>query len=162
MIIENNSIAAIVINRNHRSGMRHDKVVMTNGVFDILHSGHIHSLREAKKLGDVLVVAVNSDESVRRLKGPSRPVVRLPDRMAVLDALEMVDYVVPFIGDSPEGVICNILPDVLAKGEDYKGKWIAGSKCVTENGGRVVLIPLLDGRSTTGIINTAVNLRNNQ
>jgi len=156
MIIDNPSIAAVVINRNERYNNKNRKVVMTNGCFDILHAGHVHSLRQAKAMGDVLVVAVNSDASVQRLKGKSRPVVKLADRMAVLDALESVDYVVPFTEDTPETLICNVLPDVLVKGGDYKVHQIAGHKCVLEHGGRVEIVPLLDGKSTTGVIKTAI------
>jgi len=132
---------------------------MTNGCFDIIHAGHVHLLREAKKLGDVLVVAINSDASVTRLKGSSRPVVRLIDRLAVLDAIEFVDYVVTFVGDDPNAVICEIMPDILVKGEDYADKVISGSECVMDNGGRIEIIKFLEGRSTTGIINTAINLK---
>jgi len=155
MILEIGSIAPALTQRERRHGRT---VVMTNGCFDILHAGHIYSLREAKALGDVLVVAVNSDSSVRKLKGDTRPVVRLADRMAVLDALEMVDYVVSFGDETPERLICEVLPDVLAKGGDYKVHEIAGHRCVQANGGRVVIMPLLDGKSTTKMIEKVVEL----
>jgi len=156
MIIEHSTAHIIIDNIERR---QKKTIVMTNGCFDIIHAGHVHLLREAKKLGDVLVVAINSDASVTRLKGSSRPVVRLIDRLAVLDAIEFVDYVVTFVGDDPNAVICEIMPDILVKGEDYADKVISGSECVMDNGGRIEIIKFLEGRSTTGIINTAINLK---
>lgn len=129
-----------------------EKVVMTNGCFDILHSGHCQYLRQARSLGDRLIVAVNDDASVRRLKGDSRPVNAVSDRMEVLAALGSVDWVVPFSEDTPRRLISEILPDVLVKGGDYKPEEIAGAKEVTEAGGRVEILPFRDGCSTSGII----------
>lgn len=128
------------------------KVVFTNGCFDILHAGHVGYLNEAAKCGDILVVGLNSDASVKRLKGESRPVNNQADRASVLCALECVDYVVIFEEDTPYDLIKAIKPDVLAKGADYKKEEIAGYDIVEANGGEVALIPLLDDHSTSGII----------
>ena len=110
---------------------------MTNGCFDILHAGHVAYLEEAKSLGDRLIVAVNDDDSVRRLKGESRPVNALEDRMLVLAGLAAVDWVVPFADDTPAALIAALLPDVLVKGGDYRPEEIAGAREVLENGGEV-------------------------
>ncbi|MFC0180692.1 bifunctional D-glycero-beta-D-manno-heptose-7-phosphate kinase/D-glycero-beta-D-manno-heptose 1-phosphate adenylyltransferase HldE [Thorsellia kenyensis] len=131
---------------------RGEKIVMTNGCFDILHSGHVSYLAEARRLGSRLIVAVNSDESVSRLKGPSRPINRLEQRMQVLAALEAVDWVVPFAEDTPERVISKILPDLLVKGGDYKVEEIAGGKQVIAAGGEVKVLHFEPGISTTQII----------
>jgi len=129
-----------------------ERIVMTNGCFDILHAGHVAYLEEAKRLGDRLIVAVNDDASVARLKGPTRPVIPLAERMAVLAALECVDWVVPFGEDTPERLICKVLPDVLVKGGDYRPEQIAGHACVTRNGGRVEVLRFVPGASTSAII----------
>ncbi len=139
----------IAIKDAHAHG---ERVVMTNGCFDILHAGHITYLEEAKKLGDRLIVAVNDDASVARLKGASRPINSLQQRMAVLAGLNAVDWVVPFSEDTPERLICHLLPDVLVKGGDYKISDIAGGKCVLNNGGEVKVLSFVEGCSTTGII----------
>ncbi|MFD1803945.1 bifunctional D-glycero-beta-D-manno-heptose-7-phosphate kinase/D-glycero-beta-D-manno-heptose 1-phosphate adenylyltransferase HldE [Mixta tenebrionis] len=131
---------------------RGEKVVMTNGVFDILHAGHVSYLSNARKLGDRLIVAVNSDASTKRLKGDSRPVNPLENRMIVLGALEAVDWVVSFEEDTPQRLIAGILPDLLVKGGDYKPEEIAGSKEVWDNGGEVRVLNFEDGISTTNII----------
>ncbi|QZN94936.1 bifunctional D-glycero-beta-D-manno-heptose-7-phosphate kinase/D-glycero-beta-D-manno-heptose 1-phosphate adenylyltransferase HldE [Symbiopectobacterium purcellii] len=133
--------------------LRGEKIVMTNGVFDILHAGHVSYLANARKLGDRLIVAVNSDDSTSRLKGPTRPVNALAQRMAVLSALGAVDWVVPFEEDTPQRLIAGILPDILVKGGDYKPEDIAGSKEVWANGGDVQVLNFEDGCSTTNIIN---------
>jgi D-beta-D-heptose 7-phosphate kinase/D-beta-D-heptose 1-phosphate adenosyltransferase len=135
-----------------------ETVVMTNGCFDILHAGHVHYLAQARQLGDRLIVAVNSDDSVRRLKGPSRPLNPLDKRMAVLAGLEAVDWVVPFGEDTPERLICKLLPDVLVKGGDYQVEQIAGHRCVLDNGGRVLILDFLDNCSTTALIQAMRNL----
>lgn len=129
-----------------------EKVVFTNGCFDILHSGHVRYLNEAAKRGDRLVVAVNSDESVKQLKGDSRPIVGLTGRMELLSALSCVDWVVPFSEDTPERLICKLLPDVLVKGGDYQPDQIAGAKCVWDNGGEVAVLSFWEGYSTTNIV----------
>lgn len=133
---------------------RGEKIVMTNGCFDILHAGHVSYLANARKLGDRLIVAVNTDESVRRLKGPGRPVNPTDRRMTVLAALGAVDWVVPFAEDTPQRVISEILPDLLVKGGDYKPQDIAGYEEVTANGGEVLVLNFEDGCSTTDIIKT--------
>ncbi|HHQ6436683.1 TPA: bifunctional D-glycero-beta-D-manno-heptose-7-phosphate kinase/D-glycero-beta-D-manno-heptose 1-phosphate adenylyltransferase HldE [Yersinia enterocolitica] len=138
---------------------RGEKVVMTNGIFDILHAGHISYLANARKLGDRLIVAVNSDASTKRLKGEKRPVNPLDQRMIVLGALEAVDWVVPFEEDTPQRLIADILPDLLVKGGDYKPDEIAGSAEVWAAGGEVKVLNFEDGVSTTNIIQSIKNGR---
>ncbi|MBN2647568.1 MAG: bifunctional D-glycero-beta-D-manno-heptose-7-phosphate kinase/D-glycero-beta-D-manno-heptose 1-phosphate adenylyltransferase HldE [Thiotrichales bacterium] len=128
------------------------KVVLTNGCFDLLHSGHVRYLDEASKLGDRLVVAVNSDASVQALKGPSRPVVPLQNRMELLAALSCVDWVIPFSEATPERLICELGPDVLVKGGDYQPQQIAGANCVWAKGGEVKVLHFWEGFSTSKII----------
>jgi D-beta-D-heptose 7-phosphate kinase/D-beta-D-heptose 1-phosphate adenosyltransferase len=127
-------------------------IAFTNGCFDILHAGHIASLTEAAQQGDVLVVALNSDASVRALKGENRPVNDETARATVMAALSMVDAVIIFSEPTPRELIVAIRPDVLVKGGDYKVEDIAGSKEVLERGGRVVINPIVEGFSTTAII----------
>lgn len=127
-------------------------VVFTNGVFDLLHPGHIDVLLGARREGDVLVVGVNSDDSVRRLKGPARPVRTAAERCYVLAAMQMVDAVVEFAEDTPFELISELRPDVLVKGGDYSEASIVGSAEVRARGGRVVVIPLTPGHSTTSTI----------
>jgi rfaE bifunctional protein nucleotidyltransferase chain/domain len=127
------------------------KVVFTNGCFDVLHPGHLDLLTRARALGDVLVVAINSDGSVRRLKGPKRPVFPENERGEMLSALNMVDYVCTFDEDTPLEAILAIRPDILVKGADWVDN-IVGSNEVEGWGGRVVALPLVEGQSTTGII----------
>jgi len=134
-----------------------ETIVMTNGCFDILHAGHVSYLRQARQAGHRLIVAVNDDESVKRLKGESRPVNNLAQRMEVLAALESVDWVIPFSEDTPENLICSLLPDVLVKGGDYKVDEIAGADCVTSAGGKVVVQDFVDGCSTSRIIDMIRN-----
>lgn len=131
---------------------RGERVIMTNGCFDLLHTGHVSYLAEARKLGDRLVVAVNSDESVRQLKGESRPINGLEQRMTLLAALESVDWVVPFSEETPERLYCRVLPDVIVKGGDYRPEEVAGGACVTANGGSVEILQFVEGHSTTSII----------
>ena len=131
---------------------RGERVVMTNGCFDILHAGHISYLEEAKTLGDRLVVAINDDDSVRRLKGDGRPINGLADRLAVMAGLAAVDWVVPFSEDTPETLICDVLPDILVKGGDYRPEDIAGGDCVRRAGGDVRVLSYRDGRSTSAIV----------
>jgi D-beta-D-heptose 7-phosphate kinase/D-beta-D-heptose 1-phosphate adenosyltransferase len=137
---------------------RGERVVMTNGCFDILHTGHVAYLEEAKMRGDRLIVAVNDDDSVRRLKGQGRPVNPLEDRMAVLAGLASVDWVVPFSEDTPADLIGRVLPDVLVKGGDYKPEEIAGADVVLANGGAVEVLTFKKGRSTTSIIESLQKL----
>lgn len=131
---------------------RKRKVVFTNGCFDLLHSGHVHLFREAKKLGDVFIVAVNEDESVRRLKGKSRPIFTLEERLEILGAVEAIDYLTSFSEDTPQRVIAALLPDILVKGGDWKPEEVVGKKEVEGAGGRVVIVPYLEGRSSSEII----------
>ncbi|RLV61717.1 bifunctional D-glycero-beta-D-manno-heptose-7-phosphate kinase/D-glycero-beta-D-manno-heptose 1-phosphate adenylyltransferase HldE [Parashewanella curva] len=129
-----------------------EKIVMTNGCFDILHAGHVSYLSQARNLGDRLIVAVNSDDSVKRLKGEERPINTLDRRMAVLAGLNAVDWVVPFSEDTPQRLIANLLPDLLVKGGDYQVEDIAGGKEVIAAGGKVKVLCFEDGISTTAII----------
>ncbi len=138
--------------RRRVGGSNKVSVVFTNGVFDILHAGHVKYLEFSRKQGDLLIVGVNSDASVRQLKGPTRPVNPLADRMAVLAGLQAVDYVVEFGEETPAKLIEAIGPDVLVKGEDYSGKEVVGREVVEGRGGKVILAPFLAGRSTTGTI----------
>lgn len=128
------------------------KVVFTNGVFDILHEGHITSLGEAALYGHILIVGVNTDASVKRLKGDSRPVNNEWSRTLLLASLVMVDAVILFDEDTPLNLITTIMPDVLVKGGDYSIDQIVGAKEVMANGGEVKIVPILEGFSTTGII----------
>lgn len=135
-----------------REGHIDKKVVFTNGCFDILHIGHIRYLQQAAKLGDILVVGLNSDSSVKRLKGEERPINTESDRAEMLSALAFVDYVVIFEDDTPLQLIKTIQPDVLVKGGDYAPDEVVGKKEVEDRGGRLVLIPFVEGKSTTNII----------
>ena len=130
------------------------KVVWTNGIFDLLHAGHIRSLRDAKALGDVLVVGINSDSSARRFKGPSRPLMCQEDRAEVLSALEMVDYLVIFDESEPSAPLARLQPDIHCKGEEYaNGKRPVPEREVVEGyGGSIRFLPLHRGRSTTGLM----------
>ena len=127
-------------------------VVFTNGVFDILHAGHVDYLEKARSLGDFLIVALNTDSSVSRLKGPTRPINPLDDRARVIAALRCVDCVVSFSEDTPELIISQIKPDIHVKGGDYTVESLPESKIVHEYGGKVVILPLLEGRSSTNVI----------
>ncbi len=129
------------------------KIVFTNGVFDLLHKGHIFSLSQAAKQGDVLIIGLNADSSVKKLKGDNRPINDEDARALLLASLIMVDAVVIFEEDTPLNLITSILPDVLVKGGDYTVDQIAGAKEVIANGGKIVITPILDGFSTTAIIN---------
>lgn len=141
-----------LVGRAQHSG---ERVIMTNGCFDLLHAGHVTYLEQARALGDRLVVAVNSDASVRRLKGDSRPINALAQRMTVLAALACVDWVVPFSEDTPERLYCRVLPDVVVKGGDYTPDQVAGGECVKKAGGEVKILTFVEGISTTTIINKA-------
>jgi len=127
------------------------KIVFTNGCFDILHVGHVKYLEVAKSFGDMLIVGLNSDDSIKRLKGQSRPINSLEDRAYVLSALESVSFVVPFEEDTPLELISAIRPDVLVKGADYEGKVVVGSDIAKE----VRLVQFVEGKSTSNIINKA-------
>lgn len=127
-------------------------IVFTNGCFDLVHAGHVHYLQFARNQGDCLVVGLNTDESIRELKGAGRPVQTLAERKQVLGAFEMVDYIIAFEAPTPSELIRRIRPDVLVKGEDWRDKGVVGREIVEEYGGRVVLAPLVAGQSTTGIV----------
>ena len=128
------------------------KVVFTNGCFDLIHPGHVDLLRRARALGDLLVVGMNDDASIKRLKGPDRPVNDLGARASVLGGLASVDYITSFSEDTPEELIRAIKPDVLVKGDDWAEKGVVGSEFVESRGGKVVLLPLVEGHSTTSIL----------
>ena len=129
-----------------------EEVVFTNGCFDLLHSGHVTYLQRARDLGDVLIVGLNSDDSITRLKGDERPILQLPDRVCILAALEAVDYICVFEEDTPTSLIERLRPDILVKGGDYKEEDIVGRKVVEAYGGRVATVPYVEGQSTTRII----------
>jgi len=129
-------------------------IVFTNGCFDILHRGHVAYLQKAKSLGDILIVGMNTDASVQKLKGPDRPVNTLEDRAFVLAALKSVDYVIAFDEDTPINLITSLKPDILVKGGDYSLETIVGAHEVIESGGRVEIIPFVEGKSTTSIIDS--------
>ena len=132
--------------------LKNKKIVFTNGVFDILHEGHIASLSDAAAFGEILIVGVNSDASVKRLKGESRPVNNEQSRSLLLASLIMTDAIIIFEEDTPLNLITSIMPDVLVKGGDYTIEQIAGSKEVIANGGEVKIVTIVEGFSTTGII----------
>lgn len=136
---------------------RGERVVMTNGCFDILHAGHVAYLEHARELGDRLIVAVNDDASIGRLKGPKRPINPLARRMQVLSGLGAVDWVVPFSEDTPQRLIEAVLPDILVKGGDYRAEQIAGGEAVRANGGEVTVLGFEDGVSTTAMISTILD-----
>jgi rfaE bifunctional protein nucleotidyltransferase chain/domain len=135
------------------------RIVFTNGCFDLLHPGHIQTLEAARSLGDVLVVGVNSDRSVRVLKGPERPIVHEAERAEILAGFEAVDFVVVFDEETPQSLIGELLPDVLVKGADWGSDEIVGRAEVEAAGGRVVSIPLQLGYSTTDILKAIGNTR---
>ena len=147
-LVELDALLALV----EESRSRNERIVMTNGCFDVLHAGHVSYLEEAKSLGDRLIVAVNDDASVKRLKGDSRPINALEDRLLVLAGMAAVDWVVPFAEDTPARLIQAILPDVLVKGGDYKPDEIVGGKEVLQNGGEVRVLAFRDGHSSSRII----------
>lgn len=134
------------------------KIVFTNGCFDILHRGHVTYLQQARDLGDILIVGINSDASVKRLKGAERPVNQLEDRAYVLSALKSVDIVIPFDEDTPLDLINLIMPDILVKGGDYTIERIVGAKEVIAHGGSVEIIPFVPGKSTSSIIDVIKTL----
>ncbi|NCF15140.1 MAG: bifunctional D-glycero-beta-D-manno-heptose-7-phosphate kinase/D-glycero-beta-D-manno-heptose 1-phosphate adenylyltransferase HldE [Gammaproteobacteria bacterium] len=148
-LVELDALLALVSEARERN----ERIVMTNGCFDVLHAGHVSYLEEAKSLGDRLIVAVNDDDSVRRLKGESRPINSLKDRLLVLAGLAAVDWVVPFSEDTPANLIGALLPDVLVKGGDYKAEEIAGATEVLQNGGEVRVLAFRNGLSSSRIIN---------
>jgi rfaE bifunctional protein nucleotidyltransferase chain/domain len=128
-------------------------IITTNGCFDIIHAGHVRYLRQSKEFGDVLIVCLNSDESVKRLKGPTRPLNDEDDRAEVLSSLCAVDYVVIFEEDTPVNILAKIKPDIHVKGGDYTEDTLPETKVIKENGGKIQFISFVEGRSTTNIIN---------
>ncbi len=132
------------------------KIVFTNGCFDILHRGHVEYLLKAKQLGDVLIVGLNSDSSIKMIKGDKRPIIQQEDRAFILSNLSFVDYVVIFDEPTPYELISKIVPDVLVKGSDWSAENVVGKDIVESNGGKVVLIELVPGRSTTNVIKTII------
>ena len=134
------------------------RVVFTNGCFDIIHRGHIDYLTKAKRLGEILVVGLNSDASVQRIKGKNRPIVKGEDRALILSSLVCVDYVIFFEEDTPENLIRAVKPDILVKGADWKEEAIVGSGFVKSYGGKVVRIEYLKGYSTSAIINKIIDI----
>ena len=137
------------------------RIVFTNGIFDLVHTGHIRYLRAARALGDVLVVGVNSDESTRKLKGESRPILPQSERVKIIAALEPVDYVAVFAEDTPLKLIEAVAPDVLVKGNDYTLDEIVGRNEVECRGGRVVTVPLVDGKSSSNVVERIVRSASN-
>ena len=142
--------------RNHLEDLKlkRKRIVFTNGCFDLLHIGHIRYLEEAKALGDILVVGVNSDSSVRRLKGPQRPITPLEERMEVLSSLECVDYVTFFDESTPLELISLLQPHVLVKGGDWSKETTVGKEVVERLGGEVVILPFVEGASTSNLVET--------
>ena len=135
-----------------------NRIVFTNGVFDLLHPGHIQYLAEASKLGTHLIVALNTDESVHRIKGSSRPIVKLEDRLEIMASLESVHLVTWFSEDTPAEIIRMVRPDVLVKGGDWQPERIVGRDTVESYGGRVLSIPMVPGYSTTSILRKIADL----
>lgn len=135
-----------------RAQARGRRVVFTNGCFDLLHAGHVRLLEQARRCGDLLVVGINSDRSVRALKGAGRPVVPQRDRALVVGALKSVDYVTIFDEATPQRLIARLKPDILVKGGDWRREQIVGRDIVEGRGGRVVRIPLLQGRSSSAVV----------
>jgi len=130
------------------------KLVFTNGCFDILHSGHVRYLQTAAGFGDILVIGLNSDSSVRKLKGSHRPIITQADRAYILSAIEAIDYIVIFGEETPAKLIQIVIPDVLVKGGDYTAEDVVGYDTVKENGGCVKIVPFVEGKSTSGIFNS--------
>ena len=152
VISQRNFTPSAIVQRVAQWRVQDKKIAFTNGVFDILHKGHIFSLSQAAAEADYLIVGLNSDASVKRLKGETRPVNDQQSRALILASLIMIDAVVVFEEDTPLELIKSIMPDVLVKGGDYAIEQIAGAKEVIANGGRVVINPIIEGFSTTGII----------
>jgi D-beta-D-heptose 7-phosphate kinase/D-beta-D-heptose 1-phosphate adenosyltransferase len=133
-------------------------IVMTNGCFDVLHPGHIDIFEKSKKLGHVLVVLLNTDNSIKLIKGKTRPIFKQADRAKILSSIQHIDYIIFFKSRSPDQIYKNLLPDILTKGSEYKASFIAGSDFIKKNGGKIKLIPMLKKYSTTNIIKKIKNL----
>ena len=149
MLIDRIKISEIVTSLKAKG----KRIVFTNGCFDILHVGHVRYLKEAKALGDILILGLNSDSSVKSLKGSNRPINNESDRAEVLSALKSIDYVVIFDEKTAENIVGEVKPDIYAKGGDYSIDTLPEAKIVAEHGGKTVLLQLVDGKSSTNIIN---------
>lgn len=150
------AVAYLRSTETNENGAAQPVIVFTNGVFDLPHPGHIRSLRAASQLGDVLIVGINSDASVRRLKGPDRPIIPAVERAKILAAFEMVNFVIVFDEDTPLKVVQAIQPDVIAKGAEYHNREVVGADVVMAHGGRVEFLPMEDGISSTTIVDRIV------
>ena len=148
IINSNDELASLVMSARNRK----KTVVFTNGCFDIIHPGHIFILEQAKARGDILIVGLNSDSSIKNFKSSDRPICNQDDRAYVLAALTCVDHIIIFDEDTPEKLIIDITPDILVKGKDYEGKEIAGSKHIIDNGKKIELVDIIEGKSTSNII----------
>ncbi len=149
-IIDNISTLLSLVDKERIQGK---SIVFTNGCFDIIHSGHIFILEQAKLKGDILIVGLNSDSSIKNFKSADRPICNQKDRAYVLSSLTCVNYIYIFDEDTPENLIKEITPDVLVKGKDYEGRDIAGSKHLLENNKKIELVDIIEGKSTSNIIN---------
>lgn len=130
---------------------RNKKIVMTNGCFDIIHAGHIKIFKESKKLGDILVVAVNSDRSIKKLKGNSRPFNKIKDRLSVLESIIYIDHILVFNSLTPKNIYQKLKPHIITKGSEYHKSEVVGSLSITKNNGKVILIKMLKNRSTSNL-----------
>ncbi len=154
-ILDETSLPPTLVNlRNEKK-----RIVFSNGCFDLLHPGHLDYLAKAKSYGDILILGVNEDASIQRAKGPTRPICPLEDRLQMLAGLEIVDYLIPFSEDTPLNLIQKISPDVLVKGEDWRDKGVVGRDWVEAHGGQVVLVPFLEGYSTTQLVERIQKLK---
>ena len=155
MLLKNPKIITNKADLNYlvkRARDRKERVVFTNGCFDIIHPGHVFILEQAKAKGDILIVGLNSDSSIKSFKSSDRPICNQDDRAYVLAAFSCVDYIIIFDEDTPEKLIVDITPDVLVKGKDYEGKEVAGSKHMLDNNKKIELVDIIDGKSTSNII----------
>ena len=148
-IISNNTeLKSLVTSARNKK----ETIIFTNGCFDILHPGHVYILEQAKAKGDILIVGLNSDSSIKSFKSSDRPICNQDDRAYVLASLTCVDYIIIFDDDTPEKLIVDISPDILVKGKDYEGKYIAGSEHMLNNNKKIELVDILHGKSTSNII----------
>ncbi|BAP60505.1 D,D-heptose 1-phosphate adenylyltransferase [Methanococcus maripaludis KA1] len=155
MIITNKKLLINLIEELRKNNL---KIVFTNGCFDILHKGHVKYLSEAKKFGDVLIVGINSDSSIKKIKGNKRPIIPLESRIEVLDAVNSVDFVIPFEKETPLELISLIKPDIHVKGGDYTVENLPESKLILEYGGEIKIINLVNGFSTTNVVNSILEM----
>lgn len=159
-LIDENKVITLDKLKEILSKRGNKKVVFTNGCFDVFHVGHLRYLKESAKLGDILVVGVNSDSSIKRLKGSNRPIVTEDERTELLSSLYFVSYIVLYDDDTPCNILRTIKPDIITKGGDYNVNEVVGKDIVEEYGGKVVLCPLVDNKSTTDIINKVLEVYN--